>query len=52
VTTDAQVRKLMVEINKHGQLGKAALRAGMDPKTARKYASAGKVPSEVRKPHT
>jgi len=42
----------MTEISKHGQLGLAALRAGMDRKTARKYVSEGKLPSELRKPHT
>ena len=52
MTTDAQVRKLMVEISKHGSLGKAALRAGMDRKTARKYVREGKLPSELKKPHT
>ena len=36
-TTDGQVRKLMEEMSKHGKLGRAALRAGMDRKTARKY---------------
>ncbi|MBI3782935.1 MAG: IS21 family transposase [Deltaproteobacteria bacterium] len=51
-TTDAQVRRLMEEIHKHGGLGLAALRAGMDRKTARKYVRAGKFPSELRKPHT
>ena len=42
----------MVEISKHGSLGKAALRAGMDRKTARKYVREGKLPSELKKPHT
>lgn len=30
----------------------AAAMAGMDPKTARKYRKAGKLPSEMKKPHT
>ncbi len=42
----------MVEISKHGQLGLAALRAGMDRKTARKYVKEGKLPSELRAPRT
>lgn len=49
--TDAQVRKLMEEYQKHGTLGLAAMRAGMDRKTARKYVSEGKLPSELKKPH-
>lgn len=51
-TTDAQVRRVMEEIEKHGGIGLAAMRAGMDRKTARKYARAGKRPSELRQPHT
>lgn len=51
-TTDAQVRRLMEEMQKHGGLGLAAMRAGMDRKTARKYVRAGKLPSDLRKPHT
>lgn len=51
-TTDAQVRRLMEEIQKHGGIGLAAMRAGMDRKTARKYVRAGQLPSELRKPHT
>ena len=49
-TTDAQARKLMEEMRDHGQLDRAALRAGMDRKTARKYARLGKLPSELREP--
>ena len=45
--TDLQVRRLMEEITKHGKLGKAAMMAGMDRKTARKYWSSGKYPSEM-----
>lgn len=47
--TDAQVRKLMEEMNKHGRIGHAALKAGMDRKTARSYVSNGKMPSELKK---
>ena len=50
--TDAQERKLMSELEKHGQIGKAALRAGMDRKTARKYRDAGKLPSEMKAERT
>ena len=45
--TDAQVRKLMEELSRHGRVGLAAMRAGIDPKTARKYRALGKLPSEV-----
>lgn len=48
--TNAQVRKLMSELKKDGQVGKAALRAGMDRKTARKYRDSGLLPSETKKP--
>lgn len=50
--TDVQVRKLMEEYQKDGALGRAALRAGLDRKTARKYVREGKLPSELKKPHT
>lgn len=50
--TDKQVRKLMSELNKHGQIGTAAIRAGMDRKTARKYRDAEKLPSEMKIPRT
>jgi hypothetical protein len=49
-TTDAQVRKLMEEMTKHGQVGLAAMRAGVDRKTARKYVQGGKLPSELVEP--
>jgi hypothetical protein len=48
--SDAQVRKLMEEMTKHGKLGVAAMKAGMDRKTARKYAATGKLPSEMTTP--
>ncbi len=48
--SDAQVRKLMEEMSKHGKKGLAAMKAGMDRKTARKYVEAGKLPSEMRAP--
>lgn len=50
MVTDHQVRKLMEEMSKHGKVGLAALRAGMDRKTARKYVRQGKLPSELKEP--
>lgn len=50
--TDRQVRKLMDELEKHGEIGLASLRAGMDRATGRKYAKSGKLPSELKKPRT
>jgi hypothetical protein len=49
LTTDAQVRKLMEEYSKHGKVGMAAMRSGMDRKTARKYLREGKLPSQTRR---
>ena len=40
----------MAELKKHGRIGKAALRAGMDRTTARKYRDAGRLPSELKAP--
>ena len=48
--SDAQVRKLMEEMSKTGRIGDAAMKAGMDRKTARKYMKEGKLPSELKKP--
>lgn len=48
--SDAQVRKLMEEMVKHGAVMMAAMVAGMDRKTAAKYLAAGKLPSEMVKP--
>jgi hypothetical protein len=50
--TDAQVRKLMEEVRKHGNLSRAAMKADMDRKTAGKYARLGKLPSELKQPRT
>jgi len=45
---DAQLRKLR-RLDRHGAAKElAAVKAGMDPKTARKYRRLGKLPSEVR----
>ena len=49
-TTDVQVRKLMEEYQKRGQVGKAALRAGMHRNTASKYLKVGQLPSSLKKP--
>jgi len=51
-TTDAQVRKLMEEMSRRGRVGMASMKAGMDRKTGRKYLKSGKLPSELRQPHT
>lgn len=40
----------MEEMSKHGQIGRAAMKADMDRKTARKYVAAGKLPSELKQP--
>lgn len=49
---DAQVRKLMKELSKGSGLGHAAMKAGMDRGTARKYAASGKLPSEMTRERT
>jgi hypothetical protein len=46
----AQVRKLMEEMSKHGKRGVAAMKAGMDRKTASKYIEAAQLPSEMGAP--
>src|SRR6056297_1695777 len=50
-TPDRKVEKLMTEYEKTNNMTKAALRADMDRKTARKYVKAGKLPSQMKKPH-
>lgn len=52
VTPNRKVRKLMGEYQRTGSVQKAALRSDMDPKTARKYIKAGKLPSELQADHT
>lgn len=42
--TREQVRKLMEELAKHNKLGRAAMMAGMSPKTARSYRESGEGP--------
>jgi hypothetical protein len=51
MVTDQQVRKLMKLIAAGEPLAQAALKAGMDPKTARKYRQSGQLPSSRRAPH-
>ena len=48
--TDRQVKLLMKRLNKYNQLV-ASSKAGMDPKTARKYIKSGKLPSEQKVDH-
>ncbi len=50
--TDAQVRKMNEEYSKHNNLTLAAIKAGMDRKTARKYRDAGATPSQLKAPRT
>lgn len=50
--TDAQVRKLMEEFSKHGQIERAGLQAGLGRHTAAKYIDLGKLPSELTLPRT
>ncbi len=52
MVTDQQVRRLKMLIKKEDSLVKAASKAGMSEKTARKYLRSGKMPSEVKKEHT
>jgi transposase InsO family protein len=40
----------MEEMSKHGLIGMAAMKAGVDRKTARKYVAAGTLPSSMCKP--
>ncbi len=51
MVTNQQVRRLRMLIKKERTKGIAAAKAGMDEKTARKYVKAGKLPSEIKKPH-
>ena len=45
--TDEQVRKMNEVFSRNGNLTEAAMKAGMCRKTARKYVSVGKIPSEL-----
>ena len=52
ITMDYQVRKLMEEVNKHGKIGLAAMKACMSRKTGSKYIKEGKLPSELKPSRT
>lgn len=52
MVTDKQVRKLMEEQNKHGNSSLAAMKSGMDRKTARKYLRSGQLPSTSKASRT
>jgi len=52
MVTDQQLRRLFTLRNKEKSKATAAAKAGMDEKTARKYLKLGKLPSQVKKPHT
>ena len=44
--TDAQVKKMRKELDKDNNVSRAAMKAGMDRKTARRYRDLGELPSE------
>ena len=50
-TTDLQVRIIMKELSKHGNQGRAAVKAGVCRQTAAKYIQVGKLSSELKKAH-
>lgn len=52
MVSDQQVRKLMKLVKTEKSLDVAAAKAGMSPKTARRYREANASPSELKKPHT
>lgn len=49
---DEQVRRLKRYMRKDGVLWKAASKAGMSEKTARRYLKSGKLPSQMKSEHT
>lgn len=51
MTQDQQVRRLMSLIKNGVPLSTASAKAGMSEPVARKYRKAGKLPSELKKPH-
>ncbi len=51
MVTDQQVRRLFKLIQSEKNFGIAAMKAGMDEKTARKYREKGKLPSELKQEH-
>ena len=50
--TEQQYQRLMNEYQSSGVVDHAAMKAGMDRKTARRYLRTGLRPAELRKPHT
>ena len=52
MVTDKQARRLFKLVQTEKNFGIAAIKAGMDEKTARKYRKLGKLPSEMEQPHT
>lgn len=50
--TDAQVKEVRHNLNKGASLSMAAMKGGMDRKTARKYRDLGQLPSDAKTPHT
>jgi len=50
--TDAQVKELRQNLYRRTSLRQAAMKAGMDRKTGRKYRDRGQLPSECRGAHT
>jgi hypothetical protein len=52
MVTDQQVRRLFKLVQTEKNFGIAAMKAGMDEKTARKYRRLGKLPSELDTAHT
>ena len=51
MVNDQQVRKLMSLLSNEVPLATAALKSGMDEKTARKYRRAGQLPGALRVRH-
>jgi hypothetical protein len=51
MVTDQQVRRLFKLILTEKNFGIAAMKAGMDEKTARKYRKQGMLPSELKGDH-
>ncbi len=52
MVTDLQVRRLGLLMKNEKTKATAAVKAGMDAKTARKYVKLGKLPREIKKEHT
>ena len=52
MVTDKQVRRLFKLVQTEKDFGIAAIKAGMDEKTARKYRRLGQLPSELENAHT